>query len=341
MNLKTLIIRTDRLGDFYQTIPYINCLARIYGKTNVDIVVKKHIYPHIKKKKYLYNKLYSFEESGIFNKVLLIVKLRKNNYKQIIIFDGKDRSIILSKFLNVDKIFHTYPRKKINLLTKISFSKKYTTILDNQTMPLKHLYKNILDKIDVRIIKKDYKILLHQNIKKINIFKNENIKNKKYILIHLDEKWFSDFYIKKYTDISLKKKDFFLFIKKIVKRCRKNLIITTGTIDLPFITEISNEYFNINKKGYCYLKIGKYKIILLKKISIENLEIITMNANSVITCHGPLSLISGSFNINLIDIIEKNQEKWYERHTSHIMKYNKLYRIKFSKLAKKIILKLK
>jgi len=339
--LKTLIIRTDRLGDFYQTIPYINCLTRIYGKTNVDVLVKKHIYSHIKRKKYLYNNLYSFEKNGIFNKVSLILKLRKNNYKQIIIFDGKDRSIILSKFLNVAKIFHTYPQKKINLLTKIFFSKKYTTILDNQTIPLKYLYKSILDKIGVKIIKRDYKILLHQNIKKINIFKNENIKNKKYILIHLDEKWFSDFYIKKYTNISLKKNDFFLFIKKIVKKCYANLIITTGTIDLPFITEISNEYFNINKKGYYYLKIGKYKIILLKKISIGNLEIVTMNANTVITCHGPLSLISGSFNVNLIDIIEKTQAKWYERHTSHIMKYNKLYRVKFNKLAKQIILKVK
>ena len=339
--MKTLIIRTDRLGDFYQTIPYINCLTRIYGKTNVDIVVKKHIYPHIKKKKYLYNSLYSFEKNGIFNKVFLILKLRKKNYKQIIIFDGKDRSIILSKFLNVDKIFHTYPKKKINFLTKIFFSKKYSTILDNQTIPLKYLYKSILDKIGVKIIKRDYKILLHQNIKKINIFKNENIKNKKYILIHLDEKWFLDSYIKKYTNISLKKNDFFLFIKKIVKKCHANLIITTGTIDLPFITEISNEYFNINKKGYYYLKIGKYKIILLKKISIENLEIVTMNASAVVTCHGPLSLISGSFNVNLIDIIEKTQEKWYERHTSHIIKYNKLHRAKFSKLTKEIILKVK
>ena len=80
---------------------------------------------------------------------------------------------------------------------------------------------------------------------------------------------------------------------------------------------------------------------MLKNISIENLEIVTMNAKSLITCHGPLSLISGSFNVNLIDIIEKTQEKWYERHTSHILKYNKLYRMKFSKLAKKIILKLK
>ena len=48
------------------------------------------------------------------------------------------------------------------------FSKKYTTILDNQTIPLKYLYKSILDKIGVKIIKRDYKILLHQNIKKIN-----------------------------------------------------------------------------------------------------------------------------------------------------------------------------
>ena len=339
--MKTLIIRTDKLGDFYQTIPYINCLTRIYGKKNVDIVVKKHIYAHIKEKEYLYNNLYFLEKNGIFNKVILILKLRRNKYKQIIIFDGKDRSVILSKFLNVDKIIHTYPKKKINFLTKILFSKKYTTFFDNQIVSYKHLYKNILDKVGVKIIKKDYRILLHKNIEKINIFKNENIKKKKYILIHLDEKWFSDSYIKKYTNISLKKDDFYLFIKKIVKKCYANLIITTGKIDLPFITEISNEYFNINKKRYYCLKIGKYKIILFKKISIEDLEIITMNAKSVITCHGPLSLISGSFNINLIDIIEKKQKKWYERHTSHIMKYNKLYRIKFSKLAKQIILKVK
>ena len=134
---------------------------------------------------------------------------------------------------------------------------------------------------------------------------------------------------------------FFLFLKKIIKKCKTNLIITTGTIKLPFITELSNKYFNISKGGYCYLKFGKYKIILLKEISIDNLEIITMNANNVITCHGPLSLLTGSFNINLIDIIEKTQEKWYNRHTSHIMKYNKLYRTKFNKLAEKIILKIK
>ena len=216
--MKTLIIRTDRLGDFYQTIPYINCLTRVYGKRNVDVVVKKHIYPHIKKKKYLYNNLYSFEKNGFFSKVLLILKLRNNNYKQIIIFDGKDRSLILSKFLKATRILSNYPEKKINYFIKIFFSKKYNLFHDNQITPLKYIYKKILNKIGIKIINKDFKILLHKNIKKIKIFENENIGNKKFTHLHVDEKWFSGFYIKNFTNINPKKKDFLLFIKKIINK---------------------------------------------------------------------------------------------------------------------------
>ena len=43
----------------------------------------------------------------------------------------------------------------------------------------------------------------------------------------------------------------------------------------------------------------------------------------------------------LIDIIGKKHKKWYFRHTSHIKKYNKLYREDFNELSKKIILKIK
>mgnify|MGYP000200392153 CR=1 FL=1 len=105
--------------------------------------------------------------------------------------------------------------------------------------------------------------------------------------------------------------------------------------------KISNKYFYVKDKGYFYLKVGKFKIILLNKLSIGNLEIITMNANNLITCHGPLSQISGSFNVNLMDIIDRSQKEWYFRHTSHIKKYHKFYRENFSKLSNKIILKIK
>ena len=339
--MKTLIIRTDRLGDFYVTIPYINCLTRIYGKKNVDVVVKKHIYSHIKKKNFLYNRLYSFPERGIFERIYLLLKLRKQKYKQLIIFDGKDRSIILSKFLNINKIYHTYPQTKSNYLTNLLFSKKYISFLDNRIIPLKDLYKKIFNEIGIKIIKKDYKILLFKNIKRINIFKNENIGTKKFTHIHVDEKWFPNFYIRKFTNISPNIKDFYLFLRKIITTKKTNLIITTGTIELPFIKNISNRYFNLKDKGYFYLKVGKFKAILLNKISIDNLEIITMNANNLITCQGAITQIAASFNVNLMDIIERSQEKWYFRHTSHIKKYNKLYRKNFKKLSKEIILKIK
>ena len=313
----------------------------MYGKKNVDVVVKKHIYSHIKKKNFLYNRLYSFPEKGIFEKICLILKLRKQKYKQLIIFDGKDRSIILSKFLNINKIYHTYPQKKSSYLTNFLFSKKYISFLDNQIIPLKDLYKKIFNEMGIKIIKKDFKILLFKNIKRINIFKNENIGTKKFTHIHVDEKWFSNFYIRKFTNISPNIKDFYLFLKKIITIKKTNLIITTGTIELPFIKKISNKYFDFKDKGYFYLKVGKFKVIFLNKISIDNLEIITMNANNLITCHGPLTQISASFNVNLIDIINRSQEKWYFRHTSHIKKYNKLYRKNFKELSKEIILKIK
>jgi len=304
-------------------------------------VVKKHIYNHILKKSYLYNKLYSLPEKGIFEKIRLILKLRKQKYKQLIIFDGKDRSIILSKFLNINKIYHTYPQKKNNYLTSFLFSKKYISFLDNQIIPLKDLYKKIFNEMGLKIVKKDFKILLFKNIKRINIFKNENIGTKKFTHIHVDEKWFSNLYIRKFKNISPNIKDFYLFMKKIVTIKKTNLIITTGKIELSFIKKLSNKYFNVKDKEYFYLKVGKFKVILLNKISIDDLEIITMNANNFITCHGALTQISGSFNVNLIDIMNRSQEKWYFRHTSHIRKYNKLYRKNFKELSKEIILKIK
>ena len=48
-----------------------------------------------------------------------------------------------------------------------------------------------------------------------NIFKNENIGTKKFTHIHVDEKWFSNFYIKKFTNISPNISDFYLFLKNL------------------------------------------------------------------------------------------------------------------------------
>ena len=84
------------MGDFYQTLPYINALKRNIGKENVDILISESIHHHFIEKKYIYNNLYKLSQKNIFKKILLVFKLRKISYKHIIILDSKDRSIIIS-----------------------------------------------------------------------------------------------------------------------------------------------------------------------------------------------------------------------------------------------------
>ena len=120
--MKTLIIRTDKLGDLYSTLPYINSIKKEYGKENLDLLISETIYDHFAEKKYLYNNIYPFPKSGIIKKVLLIIKLRLNLYNQILVFDGKDRSLIFAYLLkSLRKIFFY---KKINLFLKIFFLNK-------------------------------------------------------------------------------------------------------------------------------------------------------------------------------------------------------------------------
>ena len=105
-------------------------------------------------------------------------------------------------------------------------------------------------------------------------------------------------------------------------------------MELPFVKDLSKKYFTTCHKNVFSLFFKKYKALFLSKTSIDDLESIVMNSSNLVTCHGPLTQIAGSFKVNLIDIIEKKHEKWYHRHTSHINKYSKLYRENFTDLSK-------
>ena len=67
--MKTLIIRTDKLGDFYQTLPYLNSIKRRYGKENLDLLISENIFDHFAQKNYLYNNIYAFPKKGILKKI--------------------------------------------------------------------------------------------------------------------------------------------------------------------------------------------------------------------------------------------------------------------------------
>ena len=340
--MKTLIIRTDKLGDFYVTMPYINSLVKKFGKKNIDIIVSENIFEHFKDKDCFFQKIYSFPHKNFYKKIKLIFEIKKNFYENIIVFDGKDRSIILAILLNGIKKFLFTEQRKLNFFSRIILSKKkYNVLIDNKIDTYNHLFTKLMEKLDVKVSKSDLRFLEYENLDNLNLPKDlySNLKN--YSLIHIDEKWFSKFYINNYIDIAPTKEDFFVFIVDFLKKKKSNLIITTGLIHLPFVNDFKEKYLSkINENIFEY-SYDDLKAILILKTSIKDLEILSMNSQNIITCNGPITQLAGSFNINVIDILEEKLENWYSRHISNKENYNKLFRKNFNKLSTEILNKIK
>ena len=221
------------------------------------------------------------------------------------------------------------------------FSNKNNIIRKDKVTSDFDLYNTMLRKMNINNKPIDFNFINYSSLSNTILSDKLRKEFKKYTLLHLDEKWFSSLYINKFSDISPQKEEFLIFIEKFFAKAKQNIIITTGIKYTPLIYELIDKFFTkINTNFYEY-SFDNFKAIICLNSSIKELEIISMNSNNIITCHGPLSLFSGFFNINLIDIIEKTQEKWYYRHTSHIKKYNKLYRKNFKELSKEIILTIK
>ena len=308
------------MGDLYLTLPFINALKRTFGEESTDIIVSENIYGHFKNKKYLFNNIFSYPKKNIIKKIFLLIKLRKQMYDQIIVFDGKDRSIIFSYFLKSLRKIIFVEKRKIKFLIKKAFlnNKKIELIYNNKIDTYYKLYKNIINKCGAEIKEGDFKFLKYNKLDSLDIsFFLEN-KINDYTIIHLDEKWFSKYYIKEYTDISPTCLDFVNLIKKIIDKTNKNIIITTGIIHLPFLDKLKNEFFKKINNDLFALEYNNSKIIILLNSSVNEIETLIMNSKNLITCNSSLRQIAGSFNINLIDIIEKDLETWYMRHVFHI-----------------------
>lgn len=340
--MKNLIVRTDKLGDFYISLPYINSIKNKYGKNSVDIVLSERLFDHFSKKNYLYNQIYSLPTKGIIKKIKFFVQLRKNVYDNIFILDGKDKSILLILLLKGLRKFIIVEKRKINLLLKLlTFKKKYKIFTNNKIDSYKILFGKIFNSIGIKLKKEDYKYLEHKSFEDLKLPEELNIKKNNYNLFHLDEKWFSQLYIKDYFNINIDEESFKLFINNLIRTKKTNLIITTGVIKIHFVEVLKNKIFKKctdNTYEYSY---EDFKTVLCLNSSINDLEILACYAKNIITCNGPVTHLGNAFSINVVDIIEKRLEAWYDRHISNTENYNKLYRKKFNELSSEILNKIK
>jgi len=120
--LKTLIFRTDRIGDFIISCPFILSYKKKHPKNKLQIVSSEYNYKYIKNFEFIDKIIPLKNENKFFPKLLILIQiillLRKDKYKDVIILDGKNRSFFISLFLNGKKSIFT-DNRGIEFFSKI------------------------------------------------------------------------------------------------------------------------------------------------------------------------------------------------------------------------------
>ena len=288
---KYLIFRTDRIGDFLVSAILIKCIKINDPSANITVIASD--------KNYYYIKLFPYVDrvellnNNFLSKIILIFKLFKYRYKNIILHDNKKRSKLISFFLRYNK--------------KIS-------IENTQKVLHIEIIKNILKQMNFNYFDEALNTLDHH--------KKNNANDKGLIQLHFDEKWIFNDYIKKFIKIEPTEIELINFIKMIIKKSRKKLLITTG-IRLP----------KIMKKIKPLLR--ELEIEIYEDLNSYHLEKITSKSSILISCHGAISHVAAANNIRQIDIIDKSYD--YGKWTAHFRNYKPLYRDSFNFLSKKIV----
>jgi len=294
-----LIFRTDRIGDFLLTAIMINSIKRNDLNSHITVVSSKKNYDYIQTFKSVDEVI--LLENNFIKKIKLIIKLRFSYYNFVIIHDLKNRSSIISFFLKYG--IKIKPNNDLNI-----------SYIDT--------IKEILLKLNFNFQDSDLNTLKDRRYDSLECSNND------FILLHFDEKWIYNNYIRKYSNIEPTKDDLISFINSLLMASKKKLIITTGVNCPTILNDIAVNNSNNRVKIY-------------KKINFFDLENLISKCKLLISCHGSVSHIAAAHNIRQIDIIEKEKVDFYHKWTEHFRNYFPIYRTKFDELSNKIINELK
>ena len=323
-----LIFRTDKIGDLIVTIPTILTIKKYFGAIDITLVASEKNYKYADNLG-IFNQIHQFPKKNIFSKIFFINKLHKKKFDYIFIFDGKERSILSAFFINA--------KLKVVLSPRIKFYYKMFRMKffeDNENTNLNEVFQKMLFNSNINTQISNYDFLKD---KKDNNF-SKFIPIFQYVHIHLDEKWFNNLYIKSYTDINPSSHEFTDFINTISEN--DNILITTGLIELDLVKELINNYFEkVDDNIYCNKRMNK-SVYLIYKPTFEDIESLLRNSKTLISCHGAITHAANSLNVKIIDIIEENKNSFYQRFTSYLSKYSKVYRKDFFSIKNNLYKKL-
>jgi ADP-heptose:LPS heptosyltransferase len=324
-----LIFRTDRIGDYIFSQILINSISRNDKKSRIYIIASDKNFFYANRFKNVY-KVLLFKKK-LFILIKLFFFLNKINFKKIIILDGKRRSFLFSLLIKSQKIA-LIKNNYLFFLSKI-FNIKFFVNLED--VPLINSLKKILEELKFNLFKSDL------NIHKEYQFKKELdwsfLKKRKHNLhLHIDEKWFTKFYYKDYTNIDLNYKKLILLLKFIINNFKCNVIITTGSVELPIINSVKNNFYKFSKDIY-FKDFSNHRVFFHDKLNFFDLENIIRLSKYLICCEGSISHLSYSFKIRTFALIEKKRETFYKHWTAHMKENIKLiYRTNIVEIIKQI-----
>lgn len=324
---KYLFFRTDRIGDFIFSRMLVQSIKDKNKKNVVDFVCSKYNSDYIKYFSDV-NKIY------ILDKYDLSLLLRNKNlinakkYDYLIILDGKRRSIFYSIFLRATFKIVILKDFRPTLILKTFFNKYFINSEANSQ------FVNFLTVANYLNIKISKTINYYENYKLINK-KNKYVKNKSTIL-HLDEKWFKGFYHDDYKYMNLNYKNFDNLINVIFNKFNKNIILTSGKINIEDFSLIIDKNFYLKEKNIYFSNKYKNKLIFIDKTNFRDLENIVKSSSSIICCEGAISHVSHAFNIRTIALINKISLKTAIFWTKHMKNINLIYRDDLNSVCKQI-----
>jgi len=314
--LETLIFRTDRIGDFIISFPFIKSYKDNFSKTTITLVSSEYNSHFVKKFKFISKTIPLQGNFNLIPKIIILIKmiifLRKKKYNHIIILDGKMRSFLISLFLKSKNKSILLQSKKIKLLSKFF---NYKIVLNTEIQSQTKNFSFLANQLGFKI-----------NNKNPNIYKDENLNNKflferKFIILHLDEKWYSKLYYSDFTDINPSAKEIDSFIKKIntILNNDFDIVLTSGSRKIDNLTNYTSSFKKIN--DFVFKKdINNRTITYLHNITFEDLALIVSNSSLIICCEGAISHLSNNFNVPTLALYEKKRFQHTKFWTGHMKK---------------------
>ena len=316
---KYLIFRTDRVGDFLISNILITSIKRNEPSSTIIVVASKKNYSYIKSFNCI-DEVILLPKSYIC-RIKLIYSLRKKYYDQILLLDGKKRSIITSLFLKSNNKILLNCKNYHKYFLKFFYKFIFIENINSHFQDILSLLK--IFNFDFK--ENDFNYLNKRIYNDSQISKYKDITKEKISIFHFDEKWIFNEYITSYANIEPKDDELASFVKKISIKIKNKLIITTGVKSNRLIESLRS----------CIE--DNHEIIILSELDFFDLEYLISKSNLLISCHGAVSHIANAQNIKIIDIIDHNPKNPYKKWTEHFRNYKPLYRKKFSELSEEIL----